>query len=155
MARYKPYSYNEIKQLEFRYQELLQPHTIEYLIHNVVDHDIDLSVFESRYRNDKDGAPAYAPAILLKIILYGYAHGLISSRRIAKACRENIIFMALAAGAQPHFTTIAHFVSSMDKEIRSIFLDVLLKCDEQGLIGIAVRLTIFLRYINKIRGITG
>jgi transposase len=43
--------------------------------------------------------------------------------------------MALAAGAQPHFTTIAHFVSSMEKEIKNIFLDVLLKCEEQGLIG--------------------
>jgi transposase len=135
MARYKPYSYNEVKHLEFRYQDLLQPNTIEYVIHEVVDHDIDLSIFESRYRNDKTGAPAYAPAILLKIILYAYACGLISSRRIAKACEENLIFMALAAGAQPHFTTIAHFVSSMEKEIKSIFLDVLLKCEEQGLIG--------------------
>ena len=70
MARYKPYSYNEIKRLEFSYQDLLQPNTIEYVIHEVVDHDIDLSIFESRYRNDKTGAPAYAPAILLKIILY-------------------------------------------------------------------------------------
>ena len=43
--------------------------------------------------------------------------------------------MALAAGAQPHFTTIAHFVSSLDKESKSILLDVLLKCEEQGLIG--------------------
>ena len=49
MARYKPYSYNEVKHLEFRYQDLLQPNTIEYVIHEVVDHDIDLSVFESRY----------------------------------------------------------------------------------------------------------
>jgi len=122
MARYKPYSYNEVKHLEFRYQDLLQPNTIEYVIHEVVDHDVDLSVFESRYRNDKTGAPAYAPAILLKIILYAYACGLISSRRIAKACEENLIFMALAAGAQPHFTTIAHFVSSMEKEIKSIWL---------------------------------
>lgn len=135
MARYKFYSYNEVKHLEFRFQELLQPNTIEYGIHQVVDHDIDLSVFESRYRNDKGGAPAYAPAILLKIVLYAYACGVISSRRIAKACREHILLMALAAGAQPHFTTIAHFVSSMDKEIKRIFLDVLLKCEEQGLIG--------------------
>lgn len=135
MARYKPYSYKKIKRLEFCCQDLLQPNTIEYVIHHVVDHDIDLSIFESRYRNDKRGARAYAPAILLKIILYGYACGLISSRRIAKACRENLIFMALGAGAQPHFTTIAHFVSSLDKEIKRVFLEVLLKCEQQGLIG--------------------
>jgi hypothetical protein len=61
MARYKPYSYDEVKHVEFRFQELLQPNTIEYTIHQVVDHAIDLSIFESRYRNDRGGAPAYAP----------------------------------------------------------------------------------------------
>jgi hypothetical protein len=43
--------------------------------------------------------------------------------------------MAFAVGAQPHFTTIAHFVSSMHKEIKPIFLEGLLKCEAQGLIG--------------------
>ena len=108
MARYQPYSYNEVKHLEFRFQDLLRPNTIEYAIHDVVDHAIDLSIFESCYRNDTRGAPAYDPAILLKIVLYAYACGLISSRRIAKACGENLIFMALAAGAQPHFTTLCN-----------------------------------------------
>jgi transposase len=135
MARYKPYSYNEVKHLEFRFQDLLRPNTIEYAIHDVVDHAIDLSIFESCYRNDTRGAPAYDPAILLKIILYAYACGLISSRRIAKACRENLIFMALAAGSQPHFTTIAHFVSSLSEQIKAVFVDVLAACEAQGLPG--------------------
>jgi transposase len=135
MARYKSYSYNEVKRLEFRFQDLIRPNTIEYTIHYVVDHKIDLSVFESRYRNDTCGAPAYAPAILLKIILYAYSCGIISSRRIARSCRENLKFMALAAEAQPHFTTIAHFVSSMTKEIKAVFLAVLAECEAQGLIG--------------------
>ena len=135
MAHYKPYSYHEVKHLEFRFQDLRRPNTIETAIHDVVDHHIDLSVFASRYRNNACGASAYAPAILLKIILYAYTGGIISSRRIAKACRENLIFMALAAGAQPHFTTLAHVVSSLDKEIKPVFLDVLLRCEEQGLIG--------------------
>ena len=96
---------------------------------------MDLSVFELRYRNDTGGAPAYDPAILLKIVLYAYACGVISSRRIAKSCRDNIVFMALAAGAQPHVTAIAHFVSSMHKEIKQVFVDVLSACEAQGLIG--------------------
>ena len=50
---------------------------------------------------------------------------MISSRRIAKACRENMRFIALAADAQPHFTTIAHVVSSMGEEIKAVFVDVL------------------------------
>lgn len=122
------------KHLEFRFQDLLRPKSLEYAIHYVIEH-IDLSAFESRYRNDTGGAPAYAPAIVLKIVLYAYACGIITSRRIAQACRENLIFMALAAGAQLPFTTIAHFVSSMHQEIKSVFLEVLLKCEQQGLLG--------------------
>jgi transposase len=92
-------------------------------------------VFDSHYVNDETGAPAYDPAVLLKIVLYGYACGLLSSREIERACRENVVFMALSADTQPHFTTIAHFISSMTAEIEPIFRDVLLYCDALGLIG--------------------
>jgi transposase len=135
MAHYKLYSYSEVKYIEIRFDDLIKPGTVEYTIHSVVEHEIDRSIFESRYRNDTCGASAYDPAILLKIVLYAYACGIISSRRIAKACRENMRFIALAAGAQPHFTTIAHFVSSLGEEIKAVFLEVLSVCEAQGLIG--------------------
>ncbi len=69
-----------------------------------------------RYKNDEVGVPAYDPAILLKIILYAYSKGIVSSKKIAQCCRENIIFMALLADTRPHFTTIASFISSLDQE---------------------------------------
>jgi hypothetical protein len=59
----------------------------------------------------------------------------VHSRRIAQACEENIIFMALSCDTRPHFTTIADFVSTMDKEITKLFQQVLLACDDLGLIG--------------------
>jgi transposase len=43
--------------------------------------------------------------------------------------------MALSADTRPHFTTIAEFISSMDKQIIHLFRDILLICDDQGLIG--------------------
>ncbi len=101
----------------------------------LIDHEVDLSVFETRYRNEETGAPAYDPAILLKIILYAYARGIISSREIERCCRENVIFMALSADTQPHFSTLAGFISSMSEEVSVLFRDVLLYCDEVGLIG--------------------
>lgn len=47
----------------------------------LIDEEIDLAVFEVRYRNDETGAPAYDPAILLKIILYAYSKGVTSRSR--------------------------------------------------------------------------
>ncbi|NCO67423.1 MAG: transposase [Nitrospirae bacterium] len=81
------------------------------------------------------GAPAYDPAIPLKTILYAYSRGITSSRKIVRCCEENIVFMALSADTRPHFTTIADFISSADQEIIRLFLQVLLTCDEMGLIG--------------------
>jgi len=135
MARYKDYSYDQHKLLPIAFREQILPGTFEYTLNYLIDHEVDLSVFEARYRNEETGAPAYDPAILLKIVLYAYARGILSSREIERCCRENIIFMALSADTQPHFSTIAGFISSMNEEVSVLFRDVLLYCDEMGLIG--------------------
>jgi transposase len=135
MARYKDYDYSQGKFIPIHFDRQILPGTFEYSLHYLIDNEIDLSCFDLRYRNDETGAPAYDPAILLKIILYAYSRGIISSRKIAQCCRENIIFMALSANTEPHFTTIADFISTLDQEIINLFLEVLLICDEMGLIG--------------------
>ena len=96
---------------------------------------MDTSVFEQKYRNDETGRTAYDPKILLKIVLLGYARGLVSSRKIEPACRENMVFIAPACGQQPDHSTIATFVSSMKAEIFPLFRDVLLVCQEMDLLG--------------------
>ncbi len=135
MARYKEYDYSQGKFIPVNFDRQILPGTFEYTLYYLIDNEIDLSIFESRYRNDETGAPAYDPAILLKIILYAYSRGITSSRKIARCCEENIIFMALSADTRPHFTTIADFISALDQEIIQLFLEVLLICDEMGLIG--------------------
>lgn len=135
MARYKSYSYVQGKFIPVHFEKQIIPGTFEYSLNHLVDHELDLSIFDERYRNEETGATAYDPKILLKIILFAYSRGITSSRRIAQACEENIIFMALSCDTKPHFTTIADFVSTMDKEITILFREVLLVCDDLRLIG--------------------
>jgi len=116
-------------------QEQLIPGTLEFAIHTLVDEKIDTSIFEERYRNDETGRWAYDPKVLLKVVLFGYSRGLLSSRKIERACKENVTFMALACGQQPDHSTIASFVSSMKVEIAPLFRDVLLICHEMDLMG--------------------
>jgi transposase len=97
MARYKHTDYNQTKMIPLRFTDQLQPGTFEYILYPVVDNDLDLSHFEQRYRNDTNGAPAYSPAVLLKIVLFAYSRGITSSRKIEQACRENVLFMAPSA----------------------------------------------------------
>ena len=135
MARYKEYDYSQGKFIPLQFDKQILPGTFEHTLHYLIDNEIDLSIFDLRYQNDETGAPAYDPAILLKIILYAYSRGITSSRKIARCCEENVTFMALSADTRPHFTTIADFISSVDREIVRLFLQVLLTCDSMGLIG--------------------
>ena len=86
-------------------------------------------------QNEDVGRPAYDPAILLKIILFAYSKGITSSREIQWCCETNIIFKALSCDTVPHYTTLASFVSGRGDEIEALFEQVLLICDEQGLLG--------------------
>ena len=135
MARYKDYNYDQSKLLPINFSEQILPGSFEYTVNYLVDNELNLSVFDSRYNNDETGSPAYDPAILLKIVLASYARGFTSSRSIERLCRENIIFMALSADSQPHFTTIASFISNMSEVIQPLFLEVLMICGNAGLIG--------------------
>ncbi|AGF78772.1 transposase [Desulfocapsa sulfexigens DSM 10523] len=135
MAKYKPYNPAQGHFLPVFFNKQLQKGTFEYSINYLIDHEMDLSHLDSRYRNDENGAPAYDPRILLKVVLFAYSRGITSSREIAKCCEENVVFMALSAHSRPHFTTISNFISSMDKEVITLFREVLLVCDAMGLIG--------------------
>ncbi|MFH0778410.1 MAG: transposase [Candidatus Eisenbacteria bacterium] len=135
MARYKPYDYDQALLLPVCLQEQLIPGTLEFAIHTLVESRMETSVFDSQFINDDTGRLAYDPKVLLKVVLVAYSRGIISSRRIEQACRENVTFMALACGQVPDHSTIAGFISSMRDQIEPLFRDVLLVCEEENLLG--------------------
>jgi transposase len=135
MAKFKAYDYRQRVFLPVSLEDQLLPGTLEFAIHTLVDTRLDISSFEQKYRNDETGRRAYDPKLLLKIVLVGYARGLLSSRKIEQACRENVVFIALACGQQPDHSTIATFVSSLKDEILPLFREVLLVCQEMDLLG--------------------
>jgi transposase len=134
MARYKHIDTSP-RFLAVDLQRQLLPGTFEYALNHLVDHELDLSRFDARFNNDNTGAPALPPAMLLKVVLFAYSQGIVSSRNIERACREHVTFIALSGDSQPHFTTIAEFVSSLGDDIAHIFSQILFICDRQGLIG--------------------
>jgi transposase len=135
MAKYKRYDYSQRVLIPVSLEQQLMPGTLEFAIHTLIETRMDLSVFDSKYNNDQTGRSAYDPKVLLKVVLLAYSRGLVSSRKIEQACRENIIFMALACDQQPDHSTIAAFVSSMKDQILPLFRDILLVCEEQKLLG--------------------
>src|SRR4051812_31458831 len=135
MARYKPYDLNQSKMIPLSYADQIVEGSFEHALNEIVEEHLDLTVFEKRYANDETGRPAYDPRVLLKVVLYGYYKGILSSRMLAEACRRNVVFMALSADTRPHFTTLAGFASELEREILGPFRGGLLYASELGLIG--------------------
>ena len=74
MARYKYIDTNP-RFLPVDLARQLLPGTFEYALNHLLEHAIDLSAFDARFRNDATGATAYPPALLLKVVLFAYSRG--------------------------------------------------------------------------------
>jgi len=133
MARFKHTDNSQGQFLTVNLQEQLLLGSFEWTIDYLIN-KMDLSLFEQNYHNDERGAAAYPPKVLLKIILYCYSKGILSSRRIEKACRDSIIVKALAEDSEPDHDTIAAFVSTNSDAVKDLFAQVLLQCSELKLI---------------------
>lgn len=109
--------------IQYNMDQLVLPMDVEIVIpqnhlsrviHTTVE-KMDTSIFTPHY--PRGGRPPYHPKLLLKVILYAYAKGIYSSRKIAELLRENIYFMWLSGHQTPDFRTINRFRSERMKEI--------------------------------------
>ena len=95
---------------------------------------MDLGDFYRYYRANGQGNAAYHPAMMVKVLLYGYCVGIPSSRKIEKALVDDVAFRWLATSNRPDFRTISDFRKKHLKSLKSLFTQVLLLCRRAGLI---------------------
>ena len=99
---------------------------------------MDLSGFYGAYRLDGHGRPAHEPAMMVALLLYGYAKGQRSSRVIERECVEDIAYRVIAANQVPDHTTIARFRQRHERALAALFGDVLGLCAQAGLVNVGV-----------------
>jgi transposase len=100
--------------------------------------EMDLAVFYVAYRDDGHGRPAHDPAMLVALLLYCYAIGERSSRRIERRCVEDVACRVIAANQAPDHTTIARFRQRHEAALAGLFGEVLALCAEAGLAQVGV-----------------
>ena len=83
MARYKVVDTNP-QFLSVDLARQLLPGTFEHALNHLLDHEVDLAHFDARFKNDTTGAPAYPPAMLLKVVLFAYSQGIVRRRAIER-----------------------------------------------------------------------
>ena len=129
-----------------REQELLLPPSLRewlpegHLAWLVIDAvaAFDLSEFYAAYRIDGQGRPAHDPAMMVALLLYGYAIGERSSRRLERRCVEDVATRVICANQAPDHTTIARFRQRHASALAELFGDVLELCTEAGLLRVGV-----------------
>ncbi len=111
--------------------EVLPPNHLARFIVDILG-QLDLKQIYQRYASQ--GGEAIAPEVILGLLFYGYATGVVSSRKIEKATYENLAFRYVAGGLHPDHDTIAHFRQTFLGEIQGLFMQVLLLAKEVGVL---------------------
>lgn len=123
-------------------QDLLLPHSLrdwlpeDHLAHFVSEtiDALDLSAFYKRYEGGGARNQPFHPAMMVKVVIYAYATGVFSSRKIARKLHEDVAFRVLAAGNFPKHRTICDFRALHLGELASLLLQVVKLARECGLV---------------------
>jgi transposase len=99
---------------------------------------LDLSAFYAAYRDNGRGRAAHDPAVMVALLLYGYAIGERSSRGIERRCVEDVAARVICANQRPDHPTIARFGQRHERPLAELFGEVLALCAEAGLVRVGV-----------------
>lgn len=129
---YLPYEPRQQQLLPNALQEWLPEDHLAYFIDETID-QLDLRAFHARYEGGGPRNQPYHPAMMVKVLVYGYATGVFSSRRMAQKLHEDVAFRVLAAGNFPAGRTIREFRRLHLTEFTALFVQVVKLARELGL----------------------
>ena len=127
--KFKTADYEKTLELQISLGDVLPPDHLARFIVDIVS-QLDLQSIYKQYSDQ--GAPPYAPEILLGLLIYGYATGVFSSRKIEQATYEVIPFRFIAGDMHPDHDTIAHFRQQFLAELKELFVQILLIAQAMG-----------------------
>ena len=130
---YRPYDPEQVMLLPAALQDWLPKGHLAYFINDTVD-ALDLSAFYARYAGGGARNQPFHPAMMVKVLVYGYATGVFSSRKIERRLHEDLAFRMLAAGNFPKHRTIRDFRALHLKELSDLFVQVVKLARELGLV---------------------
>lgn len=134
---YRPYMPEQDLLLQPRLQEWLPEGHLCYFISDVVE-ELDLGSFYKPYEGDGRRKAPYEPRMMLKVLIYAYASGVFSSRKIAKKLEEDVAFRVLAADNFPQHRTICDFRKRHLEDFKAVFVQVIQIAQQAELISLGM-----------------
>lgn len=130
---YRPYDPDQLLLLPSSLKEWLPEGHLAWFISDAVD-ALDLKAFHARYEGDGRRRQPYDPAMMVKVLVYAYASGVFSSRKIARSLEQDVAFRVLGAGNFPAHRTIREFRQLHLSEFSALFVQVVRLAREAGLV---------------------
>jgi transposase len=138
VVKFRPYTPDQLLLLPPNLRDWISEGHLALFVSDTVD-SLDLSEFVESYEHETGrGNPAYHPAMMLKVLLYGYCVGVMSSRKIEKACWDDVAFRVLSADQHPDFNSIARFRKRHLAVLPKLFKQVLKLAQAAGLVKLGV-----------------
>ena len=131
--RFRAYDLNQRLLLPADLREWLRDDHLALYVSDVVE-QLDLSEMLKSYEDDLRGRPPYHPALMVKLLIYGYCTGRMSSRKIEQATYDDVAFRVLSANQHPDHDSIAEFRKRHLPALSRLFLQVLQLCQRAGLV---------------------
>jgi transposase len=113
--------------------DLVEKDELVHFIRALVLEQLDLSEILNQYQEER-GYPPFHPAMMTAVLLYSYCQGIYSSRRMARACKQRVDFMALTSMQKPDFRTVNLFRRRHLRALGGLFGQVLRLCQKAGLV---------------------
>jgi transposase len=132
---YRPYFPDQGLLLPSSLSEWLPEDHLAYFISDAVD-AMDLEAFHARYEGDGRRRQPFDPRMMVKVLIYGYASGVFSSRKIARKLSEDVAFRVLSANNFPAHRTIREFRQLHLQEFSALFVQVVKLAKEAGLLSL-------------------
>lgn len=129
---FRPYEPDQLLLMPPALSDWIPEKHLARFVGDLVD-GLDLSAIEDTYDEER-GFPPYHPRMMVKVLLYAYATGTYSSRRIESKLQDSVAFRFLAAGNQPDFRTISDFRKKHGEALSELFSQVLRLCRKAGLV---------------------
>ena len=130
---YRPWDTQQSIQQAVSPREALPEDDLVFFLLDTVP-ELDLSAFHQHYAGELRGQPPFDVTMMVTLLMYGYAVGVCSSRKIAAACERNLAFRAIVGDAPPDFRTISDFRKIHQEAFRPLFLEVLRLAGEMGMV---------------------
>jgi transposase len=129
---FRPYEPDQLLLLPPALSDWVPEGHVSRFVSELVD-GLDLSAIEDAYEEER-GYPPYHPRMMVKVLLYAYAMGIYSSRRIGRGLADSVALRFLAAGNEPDFRTISDFRKRHGPALSGLFSQVLWLCRRAGLV---------------------